>query len=156
MDESICAHVKKHYNLLIGKKTAEALKNELGSAFPTEEISSHVYGRDVVTGLPVNKKISSLLVHKAIHEYLNTIIDTMRTILERTPPEISSDIIDSGIYITGGCATIKNLGNLISKETELDVNICEDPSNTVIKGLGKMIEDSTYRILPTIVKGHGK
>jgi rod shape-determining protein MreB len=156
LDESICAHVKKYYNLLIGKKTAEALKNKLASAFPKNESFAHVYGRDVVTGLPVNKRISSILIYKAICDYLNTLIDTMRVILERTPPEISSDIIDSGIYITGGCAPIKHLGDLISKETELDVNICEDSNNTVIKGLGKIIEDSTYRVLPTIVKSHGR
>ncbi len=152
-DEAICASVKKNCNLYIGRKTAETLKIKLGSAYPTDEGTYTIFGRDVVTGLPLSKEIPSILVYDAMHEYLNSIFDAIRMILERTPPEISSDIIDSGIYITGGCASIRHLADLVSKETELGVNICDDSLNTVIKGLGRIIEDSTYQILPDSIKG---
>lgn len=152
LDESICAVIKKHCNLYIGNKTAENLKVNLGSAFPRDEGTMSVYGRDVVTGLPVMKEIPSLLIYKAMREYLNNIVDAIRMILERTPPEISSDIIDSGIYVTGGCASIKYIGDLISKDTELDVNICDDPLNTVVNGLGRLIEDSTFLMLSSEIK----
>lgn len=151
LDESIKLYVKKKYNLLIGDKTSEYIKKELADAFKTEESYVKVYGRNVVTGLPTEMEISSSMVHDAIVEYLNTIIDNIKMILERTPPEISADIIDSGIYITGGSAKIKNIDKLIGKETELSVNICTNPEDAVINGLGTIIEDSSKEMLATIV-----
>lgn len=144
LDEAIAINVKKKCGLYIGQKTAEMLKIKIGSAFPVDEGSEMVFGRDVVTGLPVSKEVPSLLIYDAIYEYLANIIDSIRMILERTPPEISSDIIDSGIYLTGGCAHIKHLSELISKETELNVNICENSTDTVINGIKRVIEDGTY------------
>lgn len=140
-DESIKSYVKKNYNLVIGDKTSEIIKKKLASAFPSEEHSIKVYGRNVVTGLPTEVEISSSMVYDSIVEYIYTIIDAIKIILERTPPEISSDIIDSGIFVTGGSASILGLDKLIAKETDLKVNICADATNTVVNGLGKIIED---------------
>lgn len=141
LDEAIKGVVKKQHNLYIGDKTAENIKKQLASALPGVEATVKVYGRDVVTGLPSLMEINSKTVYDAISEYLYSIIDAIRIILERTPPEISSDIIDGGIYVTGGSANIFELKGLITKETGLKVNICEDPANTVVKGLGRIMEE---------------
>ena len=151
LDESIRLYVKKKYNLLIGDKTAENIKKELADAYDIEERSIKVFGRNVVTGLPSEMEIKSNMVHDAIIEYLNAIIDNIKMILERTPPEISSDIIDSGIYILGGSANIRNLDNLISQETELKVNVCSNPEDAVINGLGTIIDDSNLNTLTSII-----
>jgi len=147
LDEAIAANVKKTCNLYIGNRTAEILKKELGCAFPQEEYEKKVYGRNIVTGLPQQLPISSLLVYDAIREYLNAIVEAVKMILEKTPPEISADIIDSGIYISGGSAKIKDLDKLIESETELKVNVCENPSNAVVKGIGRIIEDPSLTSL---------
>ncbi len=152
LDESIKNIVKKKYNLFIGDKTAENIKKKLASAFPTLQASVKVFGRDVVTGLPSEMEINSTDVFEAISEYLYSIIDAIRIILERTPPEISSDIIDSGIYITGGSAKIFALDELLHKETDLKINICPDPSNTVVTGLGKIIEDNKLTVLADMIR----
>lgn len=151
-DESIKTYVKKKYNLIIGDKTAETIKKELASATPVEESEISAYGRDVVTGLPLEMKISSSMVYEAISEYLYSIVDAIRIILERTPPEISSDIIDSGIYVTGGSANIRNLDELVSNETGLKINIAENAANSVVIGLGKIIEDPNYNTLAAPLK----
>ncbi len=152
LDEAIKGIVKKKYNLYIGDKTAENIKKKLACAFPTVEASVKVFGRDVVTGLPVDVEIKSGDVYEAISEYLYTIIDAIKIILERTPPEISSDIIDSGIYVTGGAAKIFALDELIHKETDLKINICPDSSNTVVNGLGRILEDPKLSSLADILK----
>lgn len=143
IDESIQLLVKKNYNLYIGSKTAEMIKMELGSALEGEETTMKVFGRDVVTGLPKQMEISSSLVCSAIKEHLYTIVDAIKMILEHTPPEITSDIIDSGIYLTGGSAKIRELDKLISEETDLMVNVSDDCDNSVAKGLGAVMEDSS-------------
>lgn len=152
LDESIKGIVKKKHNLLIGDKTAENIKKKLASAFSTVEGSVKVYGRDVVTGLPSEMEIMSSDVYEAISEYMYSIIDAIKIILERTPPEISSDIIDSGIYITGGSAKIFALDELLKKETDLKINICQDSSNTVVNGLGKIMEDHKLSSLADVLK----
>ncbi|HHV13842.1 MAG TPA: rod shape-determining protein [Clostridiales bacterium] len=141
LDEAIKSMVKRKYNLYIGDKTAENIKKKLASAITSVEAAVKVYGRDVVSGLPVLMEVNSNDVYEAISEYMYSIIDAIRIILERTPPEISSDIIDSGIYITGGSAGIFALDELMRKETDLKINICTDPANTVVNGLGKILED---------------
>lgn len=141
LDEAIKSTVKRIHNLYIGDKTAENIKKKLACALPTVKASVTVYGRDVVTGLPVEMEIGSSIVYEAISEYLYSIIDAVKMILERTPPEIVSDIIDSGIYVTGGSANIFGLDELIKKETDLKINICQDPTNTVVNGLGRIMED---------------
>ncbi len=152
LDESIKNIVKRKYNLYIGDKTAENIKKQLSSAFPTVEATVKVYGRDVVSGLPIEMEVSSDTVYEAISEYLYTIIDAIKIILERTPPEISSDIIDSGIYITGGSAKIFALDELLHKETDLKINICPDSANTVVNGLGRIMEDHKLSSLADVLK----
>lgn len=147
LDESIKLYVKKKYNLVIGDKTAEIIKKELSSAIPVEEEEIKVYGRNVVTGLPSEMKISSTMVYEATKEHLYSIVDAIKIILERTPPEISSDIIDSGIYVTGGSSKIKNLKQLFEAETDLKVNIIPNAENAVVNGLGAIIEDPSLRNL---------
>lgn len=147
LDASIKNIIKKNYNLHIGSKTAEYVKKELASAVPIEEKKITVFGRHVVSGLPIQETISSVHVYEAISEYLFTIIDAVKSILERTPPEISSDIIDGGIYMTGGSALIENLDLLIKKETGLSININAEPQNSVIKGLGVVLEDPKFSVL---------
>lgn len=152
LDESIKGIVKKKYNLLIGDKTSENIKKKLACAFSTVEGSVKVFGRDVVTGLPTEMEIKSSDVYEAISEYMYSIIDAIKIILERTPPEISSDIIDSGIYITGGSAKIFALDELLHKETDLKINICPDSSNTVVNGLGKIMEDHKLNTLADVLR----
>lgn len=147
-DEDIITSVKKKFNLVIGSKTAEKIKKELAMAVnPDPEATIKVFGRDVVTGLPTEKEIDAVFVHESIEEHLRQILDAVRIVLERTPPEISSDIIDSGVYICGGSALIKKLDELLNNETELKINICDDPVNTIARGLGKIIEDSSFDTL---------
>jgi rod shape-determining protein MreB len=141
LDESIRSMVKRKYNLYIGDKTAENIKKKLASAIPSVDGYVKVFGRDVVSGLPTEMEVNAGDVYEAISEYMFSIIDATRIILERTPPEITSDIIDSGIYITGGSAKIFALDELLHKETDLKINICPDSSNTVVNGLGRIIED---------------
>lgn len=140
-DESIKSYVRKNYNLLIGERTAENIKQQLAAAFPNGDQSISVFGRNLVSGLPVNMEVNSAMVFESIVEHLYTIIDAIKYTLERTPPEISSDIIETGIYVTGGSAPLLGLDKLISKETGLKVNVCSDSENTVINGLGRIIED---------------
>ncbi len=142
-DELIISNVKKKYNLIIGNKTAETIKKKLAYAIEPEHETIKVYGRDVMSGLPTEAEIDSEFVYETITESLHAIVDAVRIILEKTPPEISSDIIDSGIYITGGSANIKKIDELFARETELEVKVAEDPANTVVNGLGRILEDSS-------------
>jgi len=142
-DELIINNVKKKYNLIIGQKTAETIKKKLAYAINPEHETIKVYGRDVMSGLPTEAEIDSEFVYETITESLHSIVDAVRIILEKTPPEISSDIIDAGIYITGGSANIKKIDELFAKETELDVKVATDPANTVVNGLGRILEDSS-------------
>ncbi|CRZ34360.1 rod shape-determining protein MreB [Herbinix hemicellulosilytica] len=152
LDEAIKGVVKKRHNLYIGDKTAEYIKKTLASAIPNVKASVKVYGRAVVSGLPVEMEIDSETVYEAIIEYLYNIIDAIRIILERTPPEISSDIIDSGIYISGGSAKIYGIADLVAKETGLKVNICEDPANTVAKGLCRIMDEPKLSSLANFLR----
>lgn len=154
-DESIISYVRKNDNLLIGEKTAEGIKKQLAAAFPTEDQSITVFGRNLVRGLPVKIDVDSSMVFNSIVEQLYSIIDSIKYTLERTPPEISSDIMESGIYITGGSASLLGLDKLISDETGLKVNVCEDSANTVINGLGRIIEDKKKENLAISAKKIG-
>jgi rod shape-determining protein MreB len=151
-DEAIKNIVKRNYNLYIGNKTAESIKKKLACALPDVKGSVKVFGRDVVTGLPAEMEINSDTVYSAISEYLHSIIDAIKIILERTPPEISSDIIDSGIFITGGSANIFSLEELLAKETNLKINICQNPSDTVINGIGRIMEDNNLSSLAGVLQ----
>lgn len=144
LDEMICSYVRKKYNLIIGEKTGEILKRELASGMEEEESVYKVYGRDLVSGLPVEKEISSATVYHATVEALHSIVTDVKLILERTPPELAADIIDTGIFLTGGSSYIRNFSKLISLETDLKVNIPDNPSECVVRGIAKILSTPEY------------
>ena len=139
-DEAIISKIRKEKSFVIGEKSAEFIKESIGSAYPTEE-TVDVCGRNLVTGLPSEITISGTDVHDAMSEHLQTIVDAVKVILERTPPEISSDIYKAGVYITGGSSKLKDLGKFIYEELGLRVNLCEEPESSVVVGLGAVIEN---------------
>lgn len=139
-DEAIINKIKKDKNFVVGEKTAELVKKSIGSAYVTDE-TIDVCGRNLVTGLPSEITVTGEDVYTALCELLQNIVDSIKIILERTPPEISSDIYKSGVYITGGSSRIKDLGRFIYEQLGLRVNLCEEPESTVIMGLGAIIED---------------
>lgn len=139
-DEAIINKIKKDKNFVIGEKTAELLKKSIGSAYVTDE-TLDICGRNLVTGLPSEITVTSEDIYNALIELFQSIVDSVKIILERTPPEISSDIYKSGVYITGGSSQIKDLGRFVYEQLGLKVNLCENPESTVIMGLGAIIED---------------
>jgi len=144
MDEAIMLYLKKNYNLLIGERTAEEIKIQIGSAYPPEEEESmEIKGRDLVAGIPKTMKISSVQVREALSEPLDAIIEAVRQALEQTPPELSADILDKGIVVTGGGALLKGLDRRLREETNLAINIAEDPLTCVVRGTGEVLEDMT-------------
>lgn len=145
LDEAIVMYLKKNYNLLIGELTAEEIKIRIGSAFPLEkEISMEVKGRDLVAGVPKNLKLSSVQVREALVEPIDAIVEAVRQSLERTPPELASDILERGIILTGGGALLRGLDKRLRDETNLPVNSSEDPLTCVVRGTGKVLEDMTF------------
>jgi len=142
MDEAITQYIKRKYNLLIGERTAEAIKIELGSAFPLdEELSFEVRGRNLIEGIPKTITITDEEIREALADSVSTIINAVRVALERTPPELSADIVERGIVLTGGGALLKNLDKRLSIETGLPVSLAEDPLASVVLGTGKMLSD---------------
>jgi len=140
MDEAIVQYVKRKYNLLIGERTAELIKITIGTAFPEKEIKTvDVKGRDMVTGIPKTMEISSEEVMEAITEPVNTIVEAVKIVLERTPPELVSDIVDRGIVLSGGGALLRNLDELLKKETGLPIIVAESPLSSVVLGSGKVL-----------------
>ena len=140
-DEAIISYIKKKYNLLIGERTAEDLKIKLGSAFPYEnESTMDVKGRNLVDGLPKNIVISAEEVREALAEPVSAIVDAIKSTLERTPPELSADIIDNGIMLTGGGALLRGLDMLVNRETGMPVLVAEDPLDCVVMGTGKCLD----------------
>ena len=142
-DESIISYVKKKYNLLIGERTAEEIKIKIGSAFPTDDnegSSVDIKGRNLVDGLPKNVTITAAEVREALSDPLALIIDAIRSTLEKTPPELSADIIDHGIMLTGGGALLRGLDKLVEQETGMPVNVAENPLDCVVNGTGKQLE----------------
>lgn len=142
-DEAIIAYIKRKYNLLIGERTAELIKIKIGSAYSYEdEEGMEIKGRNLIDGLPKNIKIEAEEVREALADPINTIIEAIKNTLEDTPPELSADIIDHGIMLTGGGALLRNLDVLISKETHMPVYIAENPLDCVVAGTGKRLEIS--------------
>lgn len=142
MDEAILQHIKRKYNLLIGLQTAELIKVNVGNAYPTDEPECiEVKGRDLVTGIPKILTIDSEEVRKAISEQVEAIVETVRIALEQTPPELSADVVDKGIVLTGGGALLKNLDVLLREETRLPISITDDPLTTVVLGAGKVLDN---------------
>ncbi len=141
-DEAIVNYVRRQFNLLIGERTAEAIKVQIGNAYPFEEEKMmEIKGRDLVAGAPKTIEITSSQVNDALMDPLSEIVDAVKTALERTPPELASDIVDNGIVLTGGGALLANLDVLLRERTGLPVSIAEDPLSCVVLGSGKVLDN---------------
>jgi len=153
LDDAIIAYIKRRYNLLIGDRTAEEVKRTIGAAIPLgdDEMRMEIRGRDQISGLPKTITVTSTDVTAAIQDSLATIVSVVRTVLERTPPELASDVIDRGIVLTGGGALLRHLDVLIAQETGIPVHIAESPMDCVAVGAGVALEylDVIRRSLPT-------
>ncbi len=142
MDEAVIQYVKKKYNLLIGERSAEQIKLEIGSAFPLDEpLTMEIKGRDLIEGIPKTLTVTDAEIREALAEPISIILNAVRVALERTPPELSADIVDRGIVLTGGGSLLKNLDRLLREETGLPVSVAEDPLSSVVLGTGKMLSD---------------
>ncbi|MCD4688716.1 MAG: rod shape-determining protein [Desulfuromonadaceae bacterium] len=142
LDEAIGQHLKRKYNMLIGERTAEQIKIEIGSAYPEEKIRTMaVKGRDLVSGIPKTLQIDSAEIREALSETVNAIVEAVRICLEQTPPELAADIVDKGIVLAGGGAYLRNLDKLLAEETGLPVVIAEEPLSCVVLGSGKVLDE---------------
>jgi len=144
MDEAIMAFIKRRYNLMIGDMTAEQIKIHTGSAYRTEgsdKRTMEIKGRDLISGIPKTLTINEDEIREALAEPVNVILETIKVILENTPPELASDIVDKGIILAGGGALLKGLDLLIREETGLPVFVAEDPLTAVVRGVGKMLDE---------------
>ena len=156
LDDAIIQHIKREYSMFIGERTAEDIKIKLGSAFPMEqEVTMEVKGQDLVAGLPKTMTITSEEIRNALAEPVSEIISAIRQTLERTPPELAADIVDRGMVLTGGGASLHGLDQLISEETKLPVTIAENPIDCVVLGAGKALEelDTLREVLATPTPG---
>ncbi len=154
-DDAIRAAVRKEFSLLIGGKTAENVKFSLAE-LEKENRGAQVFGRDIVTGLPVEREIPTKLVDECLKENFDVIIDNVKVILERTPPELAADIYRHGIYLTGGASQVNHLAELISVGTGLKVNVAAEPMNSVVLGIAKIIKDDNYKSVAYSIEGTNK
>lgn len=142
MNDTIVQYLKRKYNLLIGEKTAETIKMEIGSVSPYKEKAAiKVKGRDLVKGIPRTIQINSVEIQEALEEPVSSIVEAVRLTLERTPPELSADILNRGVMLTGGGALLKGLDAKLREVTNLPVNVAEDPLTCVVRGTGKIVEN---------------
>jgi rod shape-determining protein MreB len=146
MDEAIQQYIRRTYSLLIGDQTAERIKQEIGSAFPLEkETEMEIKGRDLVRGIPRPLKISSVEIREALQEPIAAIVDALRQTLERTPPELASDIVDRGIVMTGGGSLLRGLDKYLREATNLPIRVAQDALLAVVLGCGKILDNmETY------------
>lgn len=145
MNEAIIEYLKKTYNLMVGERTAEDIKIKIGSAYPLEEeMSLEVKGRDLIAGLPKAVTITSEEIRESLQEPLRAILEVTKISLERTPPELASDLIEHGIVMAGGGSLLKGLDKLISEETCLPVHVADDPVTAVAQGTGKVLNEIKY------------
>ncbi len=154
-DEAIKSAVRREFSLIIGGKTAENVKMDLRE-LSEDGRGAVVYGRDIVTGLPVEREIPASLVDASLEEHFNTIIDNVKVILERTPPELAADIYRHGIYLTGGASQINHLAEKIASGTGLKVNVSENPLESVVIGISKIIKDENYKTIAYAIEGMSK
>jgi rod shape-determining protein MreB len=144
MDEAIMAFIKRRYNLMIGDMTSEQIKINIGSAYSTDGSDKRVMevkGRDLISGIPKTLTINETEIREALAEPVNIILDTIKVVLENTPPELASDIVDKGIILAGGGALLRGLDVLIREETGLPVLVAEDPLTAVVRGVGMMLDE---------------
>lgn len=142
MDNAIIQYIKRKYNLLIGERTAEQVKIEIGSAYPLEkELTMEIKGRDLVEGVPKTITITDTEVREALEVSVNAILDTVKIALERTPPELAADLVDKGLIMTGGCSQLKNIDKRLRDDIGIPVSLAEDPMTAVVMGTGKLLEN---------------
>jgi rod shape-determining protein MreB len=142
MDEAIIKYLRKKYNLLIGERTAEQVKMEIGSAYPLDKpMTMEIKGRNLIEGIPKTLVVTDEEIREALEETVSILVNAVRVALERTPPELSADIVDRGIVLTGGGALLKNFDKRLREETGLPVSMGEDPLSSVVLGAGRMLED---------------
>lgn len=145
MNQSIIQYFKKNHNLLIGEKTAENIKCSIGSAAPLdEEITAEVKGRDLINGIPKTVEISSEEIRDALDDSIQTIIEAVKLSLERTPPELASDILDRGIILTGGGALLRNLDVRLREDTSMAIHVADDPLTCAARGCGKILDEPNH------------
>ena len=154
-DDAIRSAVRKEFSLIIGGKTAENVKISL-KELEKEGRGAVVYGRDIVTGLPVERELPTTMIDECLMELFYTIIDSIKVILERTPPELAADIYRHGIYLTGGASQVSHLAELIHKGTGLKVNLSENPVTSVALGLAKIIKEDNYKSVAYAIEGMSK
>ena len=154
-DESIKQAVRREFSLVIGGKTAENIKISLKD-LEEDKMGAVVYGRDIVTGLPVERMIPADLVDDCLKEHFNTIIDNVKVILERTPPELAADIFRHGIYLTGGASQVNHFAEMLAQGTGLKVNVAENPITSVASGLARIIKDDNYKTVTSTIEGLSK
>lgn len=141
MDQAIIQHLKRTYNMMIGERTAEQIKTQIGSAYPLkEEMEMQIKGRDQVMGLPKILTITSEEIREALREPVSAIVEAVRVTLERTPPELAADIVDRGVVLAGGGALLRGLDQMLAKETGLHVAIADDPLSAIVLGTGRYLE----------------
>ena len=142
MDEALVQYVKRKYSLLIGDRTAEIIKMTIGTAYPDEDPQSmEIKGRDLVTGIPKTLEVNAEEIREALMDPINTIVETVRITLEKTPPELAADIVDKGIVLVGGGALLKSLDILLREVTSVPITICDDPLSAVVLGAGRVLDD---------------
>ena len=152
IDENIISYMRNEYNLVIGQKTAKAIKETIGSGLPGRTETMRIVGRDLVSGLPIEMEVNARDAYEAMKKTLESICTSIKMILERTPPELAKDIIHAGIYITGGGSQIHNLDRLFESITNIKVNTTDAPEESAVRGLVKIVSDSKYRKLPFTMK----
>ncbi len=152
LDENIISYMRNEYNLVIGQKTAKAIKENIGSGLPGRTETMNIVGRDLVSGLPIEMEVSGADAYEAMKKTLESICNSIKLILERTPPELAKDIIHSGIYITGGGSQIHNLDKLFESITNIKVNTTDAPEESAVRGLVKIVSDSKFKKLPFTMK----
>ena len=152
LDESIVSYMRKEFNLVIGLKTAKTLKETIGSGLPGRTESMNIVGRDVVSGLPIELNVTAEVVYNAIKGNLESICNSLKIILEKTPPELAKDIIHTGINITGGGSLLHNIDKLFEEITGIKVNTTEAPEESAVLGLVKIVSDSKFKNLPFTMK----
>lgn len=152
IDDAIQSAIRKEFNFFIGSKTAESIKKELAYAVEPEEASMQICGRNMVIGLPQMLEITSSFVYDAIKEQLGVIMDAVKTILERTPPELGVDIIQNGIYLTGGSSKIRKLDQLLQEKSGIRVTVDEEPEMSVARGMARVMNEREFRPLAFVTK----
>ena len=154
-DEAVRQTVRREFNLLIGQKTAATIRQSIGD-LEKEGKGAVVYGRDIVVGLPVEREIPTDLINSCLEEHFNTIIDSVKVILERTPPELGADIFQHRVYLTGGASQTSHFAELLQKSTGLKVNQAQRPLESVVLGMGRILKEDNYKSVAYAIEGMGK